>query len=320
MRFGIVGTNFVSEWFAAAARECGDAVEATAVYSRSAERADEFAHANGLSLSFDDLDAMLAAVDAVYIASPNRAHHWQALRAIEAGRHVMIEKTMATSLAEVTEIFDAAEARGVVAMEAMRNVHSPGHAAIAGAIPQLGVLREARIEKLQYSSRYDAFLAGDVPNAFDPTLGNSALADIGVYALQPALDWFGAPLRSTGSRIQLPNGFEGAGTMQLAYPGFLVDLSWSKISGRVADSYIVGELGGVRFDDPGEPTRVELCLRGEAPVTIFEGPAQPRATFEPQIRDFAAQVQASATDPRWRDLSLLTRELMDRQLETASIA
>lgn len=72
LRFGIVGTNFISEWFTAACRATGRA-EAAAVYSRDLGRGQAFADAQGIGSAFDDLDALIDAVDAVYIASPNAA-------------------------------------------------------------------------------------------------------------------------------------------------------------------------------------------------------------------------------------------------------
>lgn len=111
LRFGIIGTNFISEWFAAACRETGGRAEPVAVYSRDLGRGRAFADANGVGTAHDDLDALIEAVDAVYVASPNAAHHPQAMRAIEAGRHVLVEKVIGVSSAQVEEIVAAARAR-----------------------------------------------------------------------------------------------------------------------------------------------------------------------------------------------------------------
>ena len=73
LRFGIVGTNFISEWFADACRRTQGRAEAVAVCSRQLPRAEEFAAKARVANSFDDLDAMLEEVDALYIASPNAA-------------------------------------------------------------------------------------------------------------------------------------------------------------------------------------------------------------------------------------------------------
>lgn len=316
LRFGIVGTNMISEWFAGACRATNGRAQAVAVCSRDVDRASAFAAKIGAADAFDDLATMAAAVDAVYIASPNGLHRDQAVLAAESGRHVLVEKTMGTSLPEVQSIFAAAERTGVVAMEAMRNVHTPAHQLIRDTLPRLGTLRHARFEKLQYSSRYDRFRAGEVMNAFDPSLGNSALADIGVYCLQPALDLFGEPRRTTGASLWLHNGFEAGGSLLLDYGTLVADLAYSKVASGLGPSAINGEDATLSFDDPGELSRIVLHKRGGGETVLLDGPqVGPADTMVHEVLDFADQVDAGATDPRWRNLSLLARQVMDDQLD-----
>lgn len=315
LRFGIVGTNFISEWFAAACRETQGRAEAVAVCSRDKGRAAEFASTIGATGAYDNLTAMAADVDAIYIATPVSAHCRQALEAIAAGRHVLVEKTMGANADEVAQILDAATSAGVVAMEAVRNVHTPTHQMIKDAMAQIGVPRHARFEKLQYSSRYDAFRAGDVQNAFDPSLGNSSLADIGIYCLAPALDLFGVPQRTTGASAWLDNGFEGGGSILLDYGTHVVDVVYSKIAAGAGPSVINGEDGLISFNDPGEPSQVALRRRGGADEVLLDVPAvHPGDTMVHEVLDFVDQVDAGAADPRWSWLSLTCRQLMDEQL------
>ena len=82
LRFGIVGTNFISEWFVKGCRRTNGRAAATAVLSRRRDTGEAFARANDVELVFDDFDRMAEAVDAIYIASPNALHHPQALRAM----------------------------------------------------------------------------------------------------------------------------------------------------------------------------------------------------------------------------------------------
>lgn len=315
LRFGVVGTNFISEWFADACRGTAGRAEAVAVCSRDLARATEFAEKVGAAEAFDDLGEMLGVVDAVYIASPIAAHHPQAIQSVEAGRHVLVEKTMGASAAEVADILAAAERTGVVAMEAVRNVHTPTHELVRETLPRLGTLRYARLEKLQYSSRYDRFRAGEAVNAFDPGLGNSALADIGVYCLQPALDLFGTPPRSSGASVWLANGFEGGGSLQLDYGTLVVDVVYSKIAAGLGPSVIHGEDGSLTVNDPAETSSVTLALRGEEPEHLLDGPTlHPAETMTYEVLDFLDQVDAGETDARWSTLSLDGRRLMDEHL------
>ena len=314
IRVGVVGTNFISEWFTAAARRTGGRVEPVAVYSRSAVRAQEFAAANDIACGFGDYEEMLGEVDAVYIASPTSVHHSQALSAIEAGRHVLIEKTMTASLAEAEEVFAAAERKGVVAMEALRHVHTPEHQVLREAITQIGALRYAHIQMLQYSSRYDRFRAGEVLNAFDPSLGNSALADIGVYPLGAAVDLFGSPLAHSGYSVYLHNGFEGGGSIQCRYQSMIADVAYSKVVRGVTPSTIIGEDGAITVNFIAEPSHIERHTRDEVSV-LFDGPpVRPADGMHHELLVFADQVEAGVIEPRWKNLTLEVRRIMDEHL------
>lgn len=315
LQVGIVGTNFISEWFIAAAQETGGRIEPVAVYSRTGERGQEFASQHGLRQAFSDYDSMLHAVDAVYIASPTIAHFPQALAAIQAGKHVLVEKTMAASAQETEQLFAAGEAHGVVVMEATRNLHTPTFRLIRESLSHLGTLRYAHFEKLQYSSRYDRFRSGEEINAFDPSLGNSSLADIGVYCLQPALDLFGLPLENTGYSVRLANGFEAAGALQFDYGSMIVDIAYSKIVAGVGPSTIVGEDATLSISDLAEPSRIVLSERGgKSTVLLDVDEVNPADTMHHELNDFADQVETGVTNSRWRDVSIWSRKIMDEQL------
>lgn len=315
LRVGIVGTNFISDWFVAAARRTNGRIAPVAVYSRTDERAQAFARQHGLQRAFSHYDEMLAEVDVVYIASPTVAHYPQAVAAIEAGRHVLVEKTMTASAAEAEDLFAAAERQGVVIMEATRHLHTPTHRFIRDVLGRLGTLRYAHIEKLQYSSRYDRFRAGEAINAFDPGLGNSSLADIGVYCLQPALDFFGVPLDHTGHSVRLANGFEAAGSIQLNYGSMIADVVYSKIVMGVGPSTIIGEDATLAVNDLAEPTHIVLLERkGKSQVLLDIDEVKPADTMHHELMAFADQVEAGAIVARWKNLTIASRRIMDEHL------
>ena len=315
LRFGIVGTNFVSDWFVHACTKTGGRAVPIAVYSRTEERGEAFAWKHGLPVTTSDFEAMLAAVDAVYIASPTSAHFPQAMAAIAAGRPVLVEKTMTANLAEAEALFAAAEKRDVVAMEATRSLHTPAHRLVRESLNLLGPLRYAHLEMLQYSSRYGRHLAGEQVNVFDPALGNAAVVDIGVYCLEPALDWFGVPRSTTGRSVRLSNGFEALGDILLDYESMVADLTYSKVAQSVTPSVITGEGGSLTINSIGEPSRIVLHERGGEPRVLLEqDPWPPAEGMHWEILSFADQVARGATDPRWRDVTLAARRIMDEQL------
>lgn len=264
LRIGVVGTNFVSDWLVQAAQALpqfsAEPVQVTAVYSRAQATGDAFAARHGIPLVFTDYEAMLHSpqVDAVYIASPNVAHCAQALAAAAAGKHILCEKVIAVNGSEFAAMRAAAEENGVVLMEAMRPVYDPALALIREALPGLGPLRRVSLEYCQYSSRYPAFLAGQRPNAFDPTLSNAAIMDIGVYCVAVCAALFGAPQRLHAAASFLENGFEAGGSLLLQYSGFQVQLSYSKITESVTPSVFQGEQGSLTVDKISVPRRLTL--------------------------------------------------------------
>ncbi|WP_099331660.1 Gfo/Idh/MocA family protein [Actinomyces minihominis] len=315
MKFGIIGTNFVSSWFVEAARQTNGAVVPHGVFSRTIEGGAAFAQQHGLAASYSDLDGMFEDVDAVYVASPTSAHAGQALAAIARGRHVLLEKTMAENAEITRRVFAAAEDKGVVAMEATRSLHAPHHELIRQALQRLGKLRYAHLENLQYSSRYDRHRAGEAPNAFDPGLGNSAVADIGVYCLEPALDWFGIPHSTSGTSVRLENGFEALGSILLDYGSMLVDIVYSKVISSVTPSTIVGEGGALTIDNLAQPSHIELIPRIGTREVLLDAPhPAPVEGMHFELEEFARQVQMGGTEPRWRDITIAAREIMDEHL------
>ena len=152
-------------------------------------------------------------------------------------------------------------------------------------------------------------------NAFEPSLGNSALADIGVYCLQPALDLFGTPQRTTGASVRLDNGFEGGGSLVLDYGSLVADIVYSKVASGMGPSVINGEDATLVLDDPGETSRIVLHERsGEVTLLLDAGLVEPAGMMHHEVLDFVDQVDAGAIDPRWSQLTLTSRRVMDEQL------
>ena len=176
IRFATIGTNFVVDWFLEAAKDCAD-LEYVGTYSRSMEKAKTFGGKYGSSLFFDDLTALAECkqIDAVYIASPTSKHYSQAALMIEHGKHVLLEKPMASNAWEVETLIKMAKNHQVVLFEAMRSVFDEGFQAIEEAVKKIAPVRRAGFQYCQYSSRYDKFKNGIIENAFNPALSNGCL-------------------------------------------------------------------------------------------------------------------------------------------------
>ena len=120
LRWGIVGPGWIAGEFTTALH-AHSAQRVVAVGSRSQERAEAFAAAHGIEHAVGSVEALVAhpLVDVVYIAAPQSEHEALGLQAIAAGKHVLIEKPIATSAAEARNLVEAGRAAGVLVMEAM---------------------------------------------------------------------------------------------------------------------------------------------------------------------------------------------------------
>lgn len=255
MRFAIVGTNFISDNFCiAASRAAGASVEA--VFSRAESTGEAFAAKYGIGKVYTDFSSMLRDkdIDAVYIASPTMCHSEQAIAALGAGKDVLCEKMICATYPEFLEMKAAADRTGRVLIEAMRPDFDEILLSVSKSIGKMGKIKEVRLEYCQYSSRYDKFKAGEVMNAFDPAMKNSALADIGIYPLHFAVSLFGAPRNIVSEGVFLHNGFLGSGVSVLNYDGFDVRIEYSKIHEGENISRIICECGEIYFDKINEPT------------------------------------------------------------------
>ena len=283
MRLGIIGTNFISDRLAHAAG-LTYGVEIVAVYSRKRDTGTAFAQKYpSITEVFDDLDTFLSSnIDAVYVASPIVAHAEQTLRALEQGKHVLCEKMMAHTLSAFLDMRRAAERHGRVLLEAMRPAHDPAYDTLRALLPRIGRPVGGTLEFCQYSSRYDRFKAGILTNAFDPSMYNSALSDIGIYPLHAAIMLLGAPvsLASATSEI-LDGGFEGEGRLTLDYGGFGLDVVYSKIRSSSEPSVIIGEQGRITVDKISQPTEITVIQDGKSPEAYrFTPPEDNNMAYE----------------------------------------
>ncbi len=100
-----------------------------AVYSRDRGRAEEFAQRHGADAAYDALDDLLgdSRMDAVFICSPNALHSEQTRQAAAAGKHVLTEKPMATTLADAVAMVRACRNSGVKLGVGFNLRHHPGH-------------------------------------------------------------------------------------------------------------------------------------------------------------------------------------------------
>lgn len=281
IRFGIIGTNWITERWIEAAR-VSDRFSLTAVYSRTEEKGKAFADKHGIAHVYTDLQAFADsdAFDAVYVATPNSLHAEQSIRCMDGGKHVLCEKPAASNEGELRRMLEAAERNGVALMEALMTTHLPNFRAIVDNLPKLGKVRRYFASYCQYSSRYDAYKAGNVLNAFKPELSNGALMDLGIYCLYPLVTLFGEPQQVQADAYMLESGVDGQGSLQLNYGDINASVIYSKISSSYAPAEIQGEDATMVIDKISTPERVDIRYRDGTVETVSRPQDHPPMYYE----------------------------------------
>jgi predicted dehydrogenase len=218
IRWGILGTGFIAGLQTQDLIENGFTVQA--VGSRTLGSSKAFAEEYGVATAHGSYEDLVAdpLVDVVYIATPHPFHHANALLALNAGKHVLVEKSFTMNAREAQDIVDFAESKGLVALEAMWSRFLPHMIRIREIIEE-GTIGEVR----KVVASHNQSLPKDPAHRLnDPALGGGALLDLGIYPVSFAIDILGTPetirasasMTATGVDRQTAAIFEYVGGQQ----------------------------------------------------------------------------------------------------------
>jgi len=211
----------------------------------------------------------------IYVGTPNTTHLHYTMVSLMAGKHVLCEKPLGCSVAEVEKMISASRARGLILMEAMVSTLNPNFRKAREAMSKVGTVRSYVSSFCQYSSKYDALQKGVMASCFDPRVGGGALVDVGIYTVFPAVALFGAPEKISSSviRYRTPVGeTDIQGALQLEYPGMTASLVYSKVADSLVPTEISGEKGSVLMDQIHICRKVTHISRG-APKSLGGTPS-----------------------------------------------
>ena len=274
-RWGVIGAGFVARWFMEAATQLPDVV-VQAVASARPSSAAAFAQEHAIPHSYPSVTELLAApdIDVVYVASPNNLHAEHTVAALQAGKHVLVEKPFAVTPEQSHAMVSAAHSADRLLMEGWLGAFEPGTRVLREQLPQLGTVRRAILAKEQFSSRMHAYREGQLPPAFNPAFAGGSIMDLGVYPVSLAIHLFGPPSRVTATSALLESGVDCQGTIILSYDGDgehqsqEIVCTHSKTSYSQAQSQIAGEHSCLVFNDCQWPTQISLHRDGADPQDL----------------------------------------------------
>lgn len=245
--WGIIGTGRIAQDFASDLKYAPGA-KLVAVLSREQKSADEFCVNAGSGTAYSDMDRFMAdpATDIIYVASPNSMHLPQALRAIRAGKAVLVEKPLAPSETEADVIAREAGRNHVLVMEAMWIRFLPGIIAIKRLIDD-GTIGDVTgiTGTLSYENTYDP-----ASRLFNRAMGGGASLDLGVYLLSLTMMLMGDPQRISGSWKAAPSGVDLRANYRLHYANAVAELNCGLDETRHNGFDIIGTKGHIRISDP----------------------------------------------------------------------
>lgn len=209
IRMGVVGAGRIARRFVAEARFVSG-VNVEAVWTRDPDKARAFAEQYELQWANDSYADLLTHVDAVYIATPHETHVELARQALLAGVHVLCEKPIALSVAELQELYALADDRQLVLLEALKTAFAPGFermVAIArsGAIGTIHAV-DATFTKLVRSGReLESAQAG-------------ALSELASYPLLAIVMLLGTQPQAVTTRALTQSGVDVFARVNVDYP------------------------------------------------------------------------------------------------------
>jgi predicted dehydrogenase len=254
LRWGILATGGIAHSFANDLVLNGFIVQA--VGSRSQQSADAFAAEFNIPNAHASYEALVADpdVDIIYVSTPHPFHAANAALALNAGKHVLIEKPIALNAREAREIVDLAAAKNLLVLEAMWTRFLP-HMVRLREILAAGALGDVHTLLADHTQDLPDDPAHRI-NALE--LGGGALLDLGIYPLSFASALFGRPETILATASFKDTGADAQVATIFRYPG-----------GQIASTVSASDTHGPnRATILGTEGRIEIDAVWYTPTTL----------------------------------------------------
>jgi predicted dehydrogenase len=244
-RWGILGTGGIATQFTQDLLLNGHAVAAAG--SRTRERAERFAALFELPAAHASYEALVAdpSVDLIYVATPHPLHYPHARLALEADKHVLVEKPFTLNAAQAQELVTLAADRDLLVLEAMWTRWLP-HMTRLRQIVAAGTIGELRSMTADHTQRLPED-PGHRINALE--LGGGALLDLGVYPISFASELFGTPRSVQAVATFKQTGADAQVATMFRYRGGQIATTYSASTTRGPNvAVVLGSDGRIEID------------------------------------------------------------------------
>lgn len=276
MKIGIVGNGMIVGMFLqdAALVERAEIVS-LCVRPQSLKKGQKIAAEHKIPLIETDYEAFLKnpEIETVYIGISNLVHYEYAKKALEAGKHVILEKPFTVTGAEARELADYAKLHHLFIWEAFIIPYLPAYTTVKDAVSKTGNVKLVHCNYSKVSSRYAQYLSGEILPAFDLSLAGGALYDLNIYNLHFTVGLFGKPKAAHYYPTKGYNGVDTSGIAVLEYDTFNAVCSAAKDSTSPSGFMIQGDAGTL-LGEGSVSTLSKIVFsdkKGETVLAEFDG-------------------------------------------------
>lgn len=195
IRLGIIGTGRIASRMIPEVKYVSG-INADAVYNPHVESAKRFAEHFEMNKYTDNLEEFFEEVDAVYIASPHETHYDYIKNAIEHKKHVLCEKPMVLQKKQAEELYQMAEEKEVVLMEAIKTAYCPGFNQL------ISVIRSGAIGNVCDVEACFTKLENPLNRELTDTVYGGSFTELGSYTLLPIIKILGTDYKEMEFKCQ----------------------------------------------------------------------------------------------------------------------
>jgi len=289
IRWGILSTAKINQALLDPIREA-ERSELAAVASRDLAKAKAYASTEDIPKAYGSYEEMLAdpAIDVVYISLPNGLHCEWTVKAAEAGKHVLCEKPLVTTMEDFERVEAAATANNVTVFEAFMHLHHPQTLKIKEVVHS-GQLGDIRL----INSWFNFYLPPENANniRLSTELSGGSLWDVGVYTNSMAIVMAnaGAPVEVWANQTIGETGVEVALSGQMRFAnGVVAQIASSFRTPFREGTFIVGNDGILEVAEPWKPSETG----SDALMSISRQDGTTQLITTPAINPYLCEVQA----------------------------